>query len=209
MRRAFKILVSLAALVLPGCASSPVTLVALPPPTGIQRADDVASGPTILLRGVTLPGYLDSFPVVLGRAGGALVVSKNAEWAESLSQGVARVLRDSLSRRLGAERALIAGDGRIPDAELTIEFLSLDPLGDSLHLDARWFYACAVRTQSSGGRMHLQVPLADSMPGSVAHATTLALAQFVDEIAVTAPCARSPAHRAAATARGFGARAMQ
>ena len=200
MRRAFKMVASLVALALPGCASSPATLVALPPPTGMQRADDVASGPTILLRRVTLPDYLDSFPVVLGRADGALVVSKNAEWAERLSQGVARVLRDALSRRLGAERALISGDGRIPDAELTIEFLSLDPLGDSLNLDARWFFSCAVRAQSRGGRTQLQVPLAGSMPESVARATTSALTRFANEITATVPCARSPSDRAAATA---------
>ena len=200
MRRAFRMLTSLAALAFSGCVSSPVTLVALPPPTGMQRADDVASGPTILLRRVTLPDYLDSFPVVLGRAEGALVVSKNAEWAERLSQGVARVLRDALSRRLGADRALISGDGRIPDAELTIEFLSLDPLGDSLNLDARWFFSCAVRAQSRGGRTQLQVPLAGSTPESVARATTSALTRFANEITATVPCARSPSDRAAATA---------
>jgi uncharacterized lipoprotein YmbA len=135
---------------------------------------------------------------VLGRADGALVVSKNAEWAERLSQGVARVLRDALSHRLGAERALIAGDGRIADAELTIEFLSLDPLGNSLHLDAQWFFSCAVRAQSSGGRTHVQVPLAGPMPESVARATTSALTRFADEITATVPCARSPSDRAAA-----------
>lgn len=194
MRRAFRMLASLAALAFAGCASSPPALVALPPPAAVERPDDdVASGPNILLRGVTLPGYLDSFPVVLGRADGALVVSKNAEWAERLSQGVARVLRDALSRRLGAERALISGDGRIPDADLTIEFLSLDPLGDSLILDARWFFSCAVRAQSRGGRTQLQVPLAGPMPESVARATTAALTRFADEIAAAVPCARSPA----------------
>ena len=209
MRRAFRMLASLAALALPGCASSPATLVALPPPAGMQRAVDVASGPTILLRRVTLPGYLDSFPVVLGRADGALVVSKNAEWAERLSQGVARVLRDALSRRLGAERTLIAGDGRIPDTVLTIEFLSLDPLGDSLNLDARWFFSCAVRAQSSGGRTRFQVPLAGSMPESVARATTSALTRFADEIIASVPCPRSASNRAAATAPNVSVRAMQ
>jgi len=166
----------------------------------MQRADDVASGPTILLRHVTLPGYLDSFPVMLGRTDGALVVSINAEWAERLSQGVTRVLRDALSHRLGAERTLISGDGRIPDAVLTIEFLSLDPLVDSLDLDAQWFFSCAVRAQSSGGRTHLQVPLAGSMPESVARATTFALTRFADEVSASVPCARSASDRAAAVA---------
>lgn len=202
MQSAFRILASLTTLALAGCASSPAALVALPPPAAAERPNyDPVPGPTILLRDVTLPGYLDSFPVVLGRADGALVVSKNTEWAERPSQGVARVLRDALSRRLGAERALIAGDGRIPDADLTIEFLSLDPFGDSLHLDARWFFSCAVRAQSRGGRTQLQVPLIRSTPESIARAMTSALTQFADEIAPTVPCARSPSDRMAAPIR--------
>jgi uncharacterized lipoprotein YmbA len=189
MRDSFALALLLAALALAGCASAPVTLIALPSaPPQAGPADD-SPGPSILLRSVTVPGYLDAFPVVLGRAGGALVVSSNAEWAERLTDGVARVLRDALSRRLGGSRVLIARDARIPDADLTVEFLSLDPGGGMLTLDARWFFTCAVRAQSRGGRTRIDVPLAAGTPEAVAHATTAALTRFADELATGVPCA--------------------
>jgi uncharacterized lipoprotein YmbA len=192
MRYPLHVAVVIAAFALAGCASSPVMLVALPSPPPIARAADENAGATILLRRATLPGYLDAFPIVLGRADGALVLSSNAEWAERLSGAVTRVRREALSQRLGAARVLIARDGRIPDAALTIEFLSLDPLAGTLNLDARWFFACAVRAESRGGRTHVEVSLARATPEAVAHATTAALTRFADELATNVPCAAQP-----------------
>ena len=103
MRNSLHLVIVIAALALPGCASSPVTLVALPPPPALAGAADDQAAPTILLRSVTVPGYLDAFPIVLGRADGALVPSSDStEWAERLSDGVTRVMRDALSQRFGA-----------------------------------------------------------------------------------------------------------
>ena len=189
MRHPHQIAVLISALALAACASSPITLVALPPPARMVVSSDEPDGPRVLLRRVTVPGYLDAFPVVLDLRDGALVASSDSEWAERLSDGVARVLRDALSQRLGASRVLIAGDPRIAEADLTIEFLSLDPVGQALRLDARWFIACAVRTQSKGGHAHVEVPLAAPRPVDVAHATTAALALFADELATQVPCA--------------------
>ncbi|MGZ8229959.1 MAG: PqiC family protein [Burkholderiales bacterium] len=189
MRYPFHTALVITALALTGCASSPVTLVVLPSPPSAARTADENVGPSILVRRASVPGYLDSFLIVLGRADGALVVSSSAEWAERLSDAVTRILRDALSQRLGAERVLIARDGRIPDADLRVEFLSLDPAGGTLNLDARWFFTCAVRAQSSGGRTHVEVPLARATPGAVAHATTTALTRFADELATHVPCA--------------------
>ena len=114
----------LLALTLAACASGPVALVALPPaPRAMPDQTDVpGSRATVLLRPVRIPGYLDQFPVVIGREGSNLIVSERAEWAERLSDAVPRVLRDALAERLGPSRVLIAGDGRIPDADLSIEF---------------------------------------------------------------------------------------
>ena len=188
MNRLALIVAGLIALMLAGCASSPVALIALPAPAASAQSSDETSSPTIMLRAVTLPGYLEGFPVVLGRTDGPLLVSEQSEWAERLSVGVARVLRDALSQRLGAERTLIAGDGRRPDAHLTIEFLSLDPAGDTLNLDARWFFACAARTQSRGGRTQLQVPLPRATPQAVARTTSAALTLLAGELAANVPC---------------------
>lgn len=179
----------LAALAIGACASAPVGLVALPPAPALELRDPGA-GPTVLLREATVPGYLDNFPVVVGRDGSALVVSKNTEWAERPSAGVARVLRDALSRRLGAARVLIASDGRNPDADLTVEFLALDPQKTVLHLDARWSFSCTTARGSRVGRSQFDVPLASATPAAVAAATTEALVRLADVLAAAVPCVK-------------------
>ena len=173
-------------LAITGCASAPVALVALPPAPAAEMRE-AGPGASVLLREVTVPGYLDSFPVVVSRDGSALVLSKNTEWAERPSAGVARVLRDALSRRLDASRVLVAGERRIPDADLTVEFLALDPRGTALHLDARWVFPCAAGRGSRAGRTQLNVPLASAAPAAVAAATTAALARFADVLVDAMP----------------------
>ena len=174
------------ALAITGCASAPVALVALPPAPAAEMRD-AGPGASVLLRELTVPGYLDSFPVVVGRDGSALVVSKNSEWAERPSVGVARVLRDALSQRLDASRVLVAGERRIPDVDLTVEFLALDPQGTALRLDARWFFSCTAARGSRAGRSQLDVPLASATPAAVAAATTAALARFADVLVDAIP----------------------
>jgi uncharacterized lipoprotein YmbA len=173
--------VLVAMLAISGCASTPPTLVALPAaPAAATR--DAGPGVSVLLREVTVPAYLDSSPVVVGRDGAALVVSKDTEWAERLSAGVARVLRDALSQRLAASRVLVAGERRIPDVDLTVEFLALDPQATLLHLDARWFFSCTAVRASRAGRTQLDVPLSSPAPKAVAGATTAALAKFAEAL---------------------------
>jgi uncharacterized lipoprotein YmbA len=167
------------------CASAPPTLIALPaPPAAPAPAADSAAGPTILLRHVSVPGYLDGFPVVTGRRGETLIVSTDAEWAERLADAAGRVLRAALSQRLGSGRVLIAGDGRVPDAELTVELLALDPLDGRLTLDARWsFVAARDERANRSGRTQLDVPLAAAQPSAVAAATAQALGELAGALA--------------------------
>jgi uncharacterized lipoprotein YmbA len=187
-----RITVALLALALAACASGPVSLVALPPapqPTGDQNRNQT-SGSTLLLRSLSLPGYLDNYPVVIGREGSTLIVSHGTEWAERPAEAVARVLRGALSQRLGSSRVLLAGDGRIPDADLTVEFLALDPQQGALRLDARWTFSCTARGRPShAGRTRLQVPLEAATPPAVATATADALGRLADVLAREAECA--------------------
>jgi uncharacterized lipoprotein YmbA len=182
------------ALALAACASSPVALVALPPAphAATDRNDNRGAQTTLLLRPIHLPGYLEAYPVVIGRDGNTLIVADKTEWAERLSDAVARVLRDALSQRLGASRVLIAGDGRIPDGDLTVEFLALDPQQGALRLDARWSFSCTARGRPShGGRTSLQVPLEAASAPAVAAATADALGRLADALATKAECASS------------------
>lgn len=179
------------ALVIAACASSPVALVALPSPPTSPRGGDHSASITVRLGEVRLPGYLESFPVVIGRTGNALILAENTEWAERLSEGVARVLRDALSQRLGPSRVLIAGERRASDADLAVEFLALDPREGVLELDARWFLSCNVVGSGRGARARLQVALDGATPPAVAAATSEALARFADVLAAELTCERS------------------
>jgi uncharacterized lipoprotein YmbA len=144
---------------------------------------------SILLRRVIIPGHLDNFPVVIGRTGNTLIVSSRTEWAERLSDGVARVLRGALSQRLGSSRVTIPGDGRVPDADLTVEFLALDPEQHTLVLDANWAYSCRTRGAiNHAGRTRLQVPLSGPTASAVADATADALGRFADVLVKESVC---------------------
>ena len=178
------------ALTVGGCASKPVSLVALPPapPPAMERNADASASSRILLRPPVLPGYLDAYPVVVGREGNTLVVSGKTEWAEPLREGVARDLRDALSQRLGASRVLLAGDGNIPDADLNVEFVALDPQQRALRLDAKWSFSCVARDQSDAGRTVLEVPLESATAPAVASATADALGRLADVLAAQPQC---------------------
>jgi uncharacterized lipoprotein YmbA len=179
------------AILLAACASRPVALITLPP-TGDALAPtaDSASTTTVALRPVKLPGYLDNYPVVVRRDNANVVVSKDIEWSERLSDAVERVLRGALSQHLGPSRVLIPGDGRVADSELTVEFLQLDPQDGVVSLDAKWTHSCRNHASRSD-RTRLQVPLTDSTAPGVASATTAALSQFADRLAARAACTPS------------------
>ena len=100
------------------------------------------------------------------------------------------MLRDALSQRLGASRVLIAGDGRIPDADLTVEFLALDPQQGTLRLDAKWSFLLHMRGTGGAmaGRTVLEVPLDGTTPAAVAAATADALGRLADVLATQAEC---------------------
>ena len=99
------------------------------------------------------------------------------------------MLRDALSQRLGASRVLIAGDGGLPDADLSIEFLALDPRQGALRLDAAWSFSCTARDRRGrAGRTSLEVPLAGPTPAAVASATADALGRLADVLAAQAEC---------------------
>jgi hypothetical protein len=102
------------------------------------------------------------------------------------------VLRDALAGRLGASRVLIAGDGRIPDADLTVELLALDPRAGQLQLDARWSFSCSRARGGRGGRTQLLVPTTSATPAAVAAATSEALARLADALVSAIPTECQP-----------------
>jgi hypothetical protein len=78
--------------------------------------------------------------------------------------------------------------GRIPDADLTVEFLALDPSEGAVRLDAKWTFSCtAPGGASRSGRTSVQVPLEAATASSIAAAT--GLGGLADALATQAECA--------------------
>lgn len=185
MKRLF-LPVLLAGLLLGGCASEPPRLVVLP---AAPAASPVAAQPArLLLRPLRVPGYLDNLPVVTQVQGGRVTQAAQVEWAERLSDGAARVLSGALASRLGPGNLLIEGDGRIPDADLSIDLTAMDPQADgTLRLAARW---TLVGTRGDrpvrAGQEDFSVPLAGGDPADVAASITAALARLADRLAAEA-----------------------
>jgi uncharacterized lipoprotein YmbA len=193
MQRSAWALIALLFVSVGGCAGHRATLVALPsePVSTVLPATPTRAGSAVLLRSVVLPRYLDSYPVVIGRSSNTLIVSNDAEWAEPFPDAVERVLRDALSQRLGASRVLITGDGRTPDAYLTVEFLALDPQGGALRLDAKWTLSCTLYdSRARSERISLEVALQSATAPAVATATAAALARLADRLAPQMECPR-------------------
>jgi uncharacterized lipoprotein YmbA len=80
-----------------------------PPPETYVLGRDVPAGrinlsqldsPIVELSPVRIPDYLDNKDIVVSRAGGQIVTSRDARWGERLSVGVTRVVATSLAARL-------------------------------------------------------------------------------------------------------------
>lgn len=184
--RAASLLLLPGLLVLGACASDPPALVALP---AAPAANQAAANPaTLLLRPVTIPGYLDNLNVVTSRQGGSITQDQGTEWAERLGDGTTRVLAGALSDRLGPGNLLIEGDGRIPDADLSIQITRMDPQPDGqLVLEARWTLVGSMGDRPvRAGTESISVPFSPRTPAGIADATAQALGQLADRLVVAA-----------------------
>lgn len=169
-------------LTLGACASDPPALLALPAAPPVAQTGEGTI--TLLLRPVRIPGYLEGFDVVTGRAGGAVSIAPDTEWAERLSDGTTRVLAGALDGRLGPGRLLIEGDGRIPDADLSVDITRMDPADGRLLLQARWTLVGSRGEPRPvlAGNETVDVPLSGSAPADIAEATSRALAGLADRL---------------------------
>ena len=110
----------------------------------------------------------------------------------SMRDAVTRTVRERY-RAIGSSRVLLRGEHRVADAELTIEFLRLDPSDGVLELDARWSFVCSARgLPVRAGRTQLRTPLEAGTTSAVAAATANALAQFADVLASQTWCDKGP-----------------
>ncbi len=70
------------------------------PASGTVGAEPLAGRPVVEVKPVLVPDYLDVSDMLLGRNGDALVQSRTGRWAERLSVGFTRALKEGLARLL-------------------------------------------------------------------------------------------------------------
>lgn len=95
----------------------------------------------ICLKRVSLPAYLDRPQLVLQGTGGKVIVSGSLRWGEPLADGIGKMLRNCLERRLPQDLVLVA-----PWSSATEPYFLLCPTVDDL----------AIGSQSARIRAHCE-----------------------------------------------------
>jgi uncharacterized lipoprotein YmbA len=126
-----------------GCFSRPVprNYVLAPASAPAPAPPAAGRGPTVGVGPVVIPAYLDRPAIVIRAAGDEVRLSEEHRWAESLKEGVARVVAENLSVMIPTE-AVVVFPWRTPwtlQYRVTLEILRFDgPLGGATVLNARW-----------------------------------------------------------------------
>jgi len=125
-----------------GCFSRPV-----PPrsyvlaPASPPGSPAPGRGPAVGVGPVVIPAYLDRPAIVVRAAGDEVRLSEDHRWAESLKDGVARVVAENLSVMIPTD-AIVVYPWKTPwtiQYRVTMEILRFDgPLGGVVVLHARW-----------------------------------------------------------------------
>ena len=182
--KAFFATLALAA-VLAGCSlpaqlrSSPdVRYYVLSSPLPASSTTELA---TIGVLPVTLPGYLMRQQIVLRDADGINIsINEYERWGESLSQGISRVLCDSLAVR-GVPALPLRTGAKVSD-RLMLDVRRLDgPLGGDVVFDGVWRLQRDGKVLSSG-HMVKSRPAGDSME-SMVRAQSLLVQDLAEDIA--------------------------
>jgi uncharacterized lipoprotein YmbA len=142
------LLPGLLVLILAGCSigqRSPETrhyVLALPSDSGRISGPRAITGPRVDIGPISLPAYLDREQIFIRQGGSTNVkLAEYDQWAESMSEGISRLLAEAVSVRLagsgGAAQPLRAAGS--PDWRLGVNVNRFDGApGASVVLDADW-----------------------------------------------------------------------
>jgi len=129
-------------LLLGACASAPATrfyaLAPVPVPAAVTK---LQAPPTIVVREISLPRYLDRPQIVTRTGTHRLRFAEYAHWGGDLREDVTRVMAENLARRLSGSAVLPAPTfvAANPDLTVDVELLRFEATDDGLvHLAARW-----------------------------------------------------------------------
>lgn len=147
IRSAKLVAISVAFLVLLGCARSQTPNYYLLNPVSTSAAESAAScaaqppGPTVGVGPVKVPEYLDRPQMVTRSSDTSLRFSEYDRWAEPLGKNLARVVADDLSAMLPSENVCVFPWTKSMQVryQVTLDVVQLEQTPDGkVTLDARW-----------------------------------------------------------------------
>jgi len=174
---------------LAGCASTPPPklqeLLLSAPATESISADAQSLRPQLVLRGVTVPDYLDRRALVYRDGLRSLAEYPGAEWGERPSKGITRWLAAALAQAHPSWQVLpfSSADGRLPKGLLTVHLQQAEPDAKAglLQLRGEWSLSISGKTVASG-QIQSSAPLgaatAEASVAALEAALSTALAQI-------------------------------
>lgn len=127
------------AVMLACCTSNPdQSIYVMSAPTGADAALRMAPGnPTLELRPVILPDYLDTTDLVIRTGQHGIEASRTGRWGERLSKGVTRSLAADLGQRLHRD-VVTDAPSTTPSVQIEVTISAFDVTGATSVLAASW-----------------------------------------------------------------------
>jgi uncharacterized lipoprotein YmbA len=152
-------------------------------PSGLPAA---GRGPAVGVGPVMIPGYLDRTAIVVRAAGDEVRLSEDHRWAESLKDGVARVVAENLAAMIPTD-AIVVYPWKtlwVVQYRVTLEIMRFDgPLGGALVLNARWRLLDGAGKELVLRAVSLSEPASDATYGALVSAQSRLLARLSQDIA--------------------------
>lgn len=120
--------------------------------SAVAPAPEGARAATLGLCRIELPAYLRSPAIVLRPGGTEVVRVRDARWAESLEQGIARLLRETLLAQpsVRSVAAYPAPQAALPQYEITVRVLACEGVAGPEGRRARFVAAWEIRATAAG-----------------------------------------------------------
>lgn len=168
------------AMVLGGCASSPVpTYYSLD--TGIMPAAASGTSPSVAIALAGLPDALDR-PQMVSRNGYEVRVSEQNRWAEPLRHSIPRVLANEIGGLLNSTQVSAGTSLHNPEYRVVLDVQRFDVVaGGGVEVDILW--RIDGKGGSRAGRSQLQEPVAGSGMSSRVEAQRRALSRVAAQVA--------------------------
>lgn len=133
--------VLLTSVLLAGCASNPPQrlFVLSPPAEPARNVPSTATTPSLHLRPVSVPDYLDTTDILLRRGPNEVVPSATGRWGERLSDGITQALAAALVARLPRDPVTLDAPPTSSARQIlvTVEAFDVQPDGGCV-LAAHW-----------------------------------------------------------------------